>query len=102
MKIGVAAMDETVDAEVSEQFGRCPYFVIVESETLKAEAFSNPAREMSGGAGPAAVQELVNHGAEVVLAGTYGPRAEQALDAAGLRYAEARGKVRDAVTAWKP
>ena len=102
MRIGVAAMGETVDAEVSEQFGRCPYFVIVDAESLETEAFSNPAREMSGGAGPAAVQGLVNHGAEVVLAGTYGPRAEQALDAAGIRYAEARGTVRDAVIAWKP
>ena len=102
MKIGVAAMGETLDAEVSEQFGRCPYFVIVDSESLETETFSNPAREMSGGAGPAAAQELANHGAEVVLAGTYGPPAEQALDAAGIRHAEARGKVRDAVTAWSP
>ena len=102
MKIGVAATDGSLDAEVCPQFGRCPYFVIVDSETLAFEAFSNPAGAMSSGAGPAAVQELVNHGAQVALAGRFGPKAEQALGAAGLRYAEAGGKVRDAVASWKP
>ena len=102
MRIAVAATGETLDAEVSEQFGRCPYFVIVDSETLSFEAVANPGAAMSGGAGPAAVQELVNQGAEVALAGTYGPKAQQALEAAGLRYGEAGGKVRDAVRSWKP
>ena len=100
MKIGVAAMNESLDAEVSEQFGRCPHFLIVDPETLSFEAFSNPAAQMSGGAGPAAVQELVRHGAEVALAGNCGPKAQQALQAAGMRFAEATGTVRDAVGKW--
>lgn len=101
MKIGVASTGETLDAEVSDRFGRCPCFLIVDSETLSFEVVANSANDMVGGAGPAAVQELVNHGVEVVLAEKYGPKAQQALEAAGLRFAETRGTVRDAVTGWK-
>lgn len=102
MKIAVASTEGSLDAQVSEQFGRCQYFLIVDAETLHFEAFSNPARGMAGGAGPAAVQELANRKADVVLAGKFGPRAQQALAAAGMRYAEAAGEVRDAVAGWRP
>ena len=98
MKIGVAATGGSLDAQVSEQFGRCRYFLVVDSETLRFEAFSNPASSLAGGAGPAAVRELVNRGADVVLAGKFGPKARQALEAAGVRYVEATGKVREAIT----
>ena len=101
MKIGVAATGGSLDAEVSQQFGRCRYFLIVDSETLRFEAFSNPASGMAGGAGPAAVRELANRGAEVALAGGFGPNAQQALDAASIRYVEASGKAREAVVALK-
>ncbi len=99
MKIGVAAAGGSLDAEVSQQLGRCAYFVIVDSETMRFEAFSNPAAGMAGGAGPAAVRELANRGVEVVLAGGCGPNAESALEAAGIRFSQASGKVRDAVAA---
>lgn len=97
MKIGVAAMGESLDVQVSGQFGRCPYFVIVDPETLEFEAFSNPAAQMPGGAGPAAVQELVNHGVNTAVAGRIGPKAEQALEAAGIKFSAATGTVREAV-----
>ena len=102
MKIAVAATSGSLEADVSPNFGRCPAFVIVDSESLEFEAFDNPAREMSGGAGPAAVQEIANHGAEMVLAGQFGPKALQALRKAGIRQMEATGTVRDAVTGLKP
>lgn len=100
MKIGVAATGGSLDAEVAEQFGRCSWFVVVDSDTLHFEAFSNPAHAMASGAGPAAVKGLVDRGAQLVLAGKFGPKAEQALEAAGVRYAEASGKIRAAVAHW--
>jgi len=99
MKIAVAATGGSLDAQVADQFGRCRFFLIVDSESLRFEAFSNPASGMAGGAGPAAAQELARRGAQVVLAGTFGPRAQQALQAAGIRYVESSGKVRDAIAA---
>jgi len=101
MIIAVAATGGSLDAQVSEQFGRCRYFLIVDTETLRFEAFSNPAAGMTTGAGPAGVQEIVNRHAELVLAGQFGPKAQQALAAAGIRHQQATGKVRDAVARWK-
>jgi len=99
MKIGVAAMGESLDADVSDQFARCPFFLIVDSQSMGFESFANPAAAMPGGAGPAAVQEIVNRGARVAVAGRLGPKAEQALQAAGLRFVAASGRIRDAVAA---
>lgn len=100
MKIGVAAMDASLDANVSAHFGRAPYFVFVDSETLTFEAIANPCAAMAGGAGPSSVQEMIRRGAGVVLAGQFGPKAEFALQAAGLQYAQVAGTVRDAVGRW--
>lgn len=100
MKIGVAATGGSLDADVAEQFGRCRWFILVDSETLRFEAFLNPAGTLSSGAGPASVKLVRDRGAEAILAGKFGPKAQQAMDAAGLRYAEASGKVRAAVTQW--
>ena len=41
-----------MEAEVEPRFGRCAYFLIVDSETMHFEAFSNPATSLGGGAGP--------------------------------------------------
>jgi predicted Fe-Mo cluster-binding NifX family protein len=97
MKIAVAAMGESLDAEVSGQFARCPYFVIVDSQTQQCEAFSNPAASAAGGAGPAAVRELAGRGVTVALAGRVGPNAERALEAAGIKFVPASGRAADAV-----
>jgi predicted Fe-Mo cluster-binding NifX family protein len=85
MKIAVSATGGSMSALVSEQFGRCAYFLIVDSETMKFEPVSNPATGMSGGAGPEAVRVIASKGAELALTGRVGPNAENALKAAGIR-----------------
>ena len=97
MKIGVSAMGDSCDADVSPQFARCPYFVIVDSETRACEAFDNTAQEASHGAGPMAVRALADRGVSVVLAGKIGPNAEQALAAAGIEFGQAEGQISDAI-----
>jgi predicted Fe-Mo cluster-binding NifX family protein len=97
MKIGVACTGSSLDDQVSERFGRCPYLLIVDSESRDVEPVANPGASMSGGAGPAAVNELVNRGVEVALAGEFGPKAQRALDTAGVRSVKASGKVSDAL-----
>ncbi|MBD3383969.1 dinitrogenase iron-molybdenum cofactor biosynthesis protein [candidate division KSB1 bacterium] len=98
MKIAVSATGGSKAAKVESRFGRCAYFVIVDSETMKFTAFTNPAGNAPGGAGPAAVQEIHKHGAEVVLTGQVGPQAERALQAADIKIVtNAGGTVEEAV-----
>ncbi len=97
MKVGVACLGSSLTDEVSPQFGRCPFFLIVDSETMKYQAIDNPGAAASGAAGPAAVNELVNNNVEAVLAGEFGPKAQHALDLAGVRAIIASGPAQQAV-----
>jgi predicted Fe-Mo cluster-binding NifX family protein len=102
MKIGISATGGSMDAQVEPRFGRCPFFVIVDSETMKFDAFTNPATSLSGGAGPRTVQEFKQRGAEVVLTGHVGPNAQTALEQSGLVVVtDVSGTVREAVEAYR-
>jgi len=98
MKIAVTATGGSMSAQVDERFGRCAYFVIVDSETMKFTAFANPASELSGGSGPAAVREIAKQGVQVILTGRVGGNAQTALDAAGIKVeVGSTGTVKEAI-----
>jgi len=50
-KICVTASAPDLDAEIDPRFGRCAYFLIVDSETMRFEAISNSSAKAAGGAG---------------------------------------------------
>ncbi len=85
MKIAVTAKGGSIHAQMDERFGRCEYFIIVDSDTMKFNALFNPGMDASGGAGPAAAKKIAQQGAEVLITGNVGVNAKQALDAAGIR-----------------
>ena len=84
MKLVVSSQDGKFDSPFSARFGRCDTFVFIDTESRQWEAKPNPAAAARGGAGPQAVQFLVNNGAEAVVSGRYGPNAYSALEAAGI------------------
>lgn len=92
MKIVITANNNTIDAPFSSRFGRCAYFIVVDTETKAWQAFTNPAADAGGGAGPQAVQFIAEQGAEAIVSGRYGPNAFTALQAAGLRAFLGKGK----------
>ncbi|NQE53522.1 hypothetical protein C5S29_08005, partial [ANME-1 cluster archaeon GoMg3.2] len=51
MKICITATAGDLNAQVDPRFGRCQYFVIVDSETMAFEAMANEAIAAPGGAG---------------------------------------------------
>jgi predicted Fe-Mo cluster-binding NifX family protein len=63
MKICVTATAGDVNAQVDPRFGRCQYFVFVDSDTMAFEAMANEAIAAPGGAGIQAAQAVVNTGA---------------------------------------
>lgn len=85
MKICVSASVGNLDASVDPRFGRCPYFVVVDSETMSFEAIPNMAAGAMGGAGIQAAQAVAGKGVKVVITGNVGPNAFQALSAAGIK-----------------
>jgi len=100
MIIAVTSTGGSMEALVSEQFGRCQYFLIVDTDTMKFEAVSNPGEQMQSGAGPKAAEIIINKGAKVVLTGHVGDKAEEVLKRGGVNIIDGfKGteKVKDAV-----
>lgn len=101
LKVAVAAQGQGLDSPVDMRFGRAPFFLVVDSETLDYEVITNPAVQAPGGAGIQTVQLLVRSGVGAVVAGNVGPNAMSALRAAGVQVLAARGAtVRENVQAF--
>ena len=84
MNIAITATEPSLDAKVDPRFGRCPFFLIVDTDTLKFEALENPNLMLGGGAGIQAAQLMAGKGVQFVLTGNCGPNAYQTLSAAGI------------------
>jgi predicted Fe-Mo cluster-binding NifX family protein len=91
MRIAISSSDGKFDTPFSPRFGRCEYFIFVDSETREWKAKDNPAVSARGGAGPQAVQFLANNGVEAAISGKFGPNAYSSLEAAGIQAYEADG-----------
>lgn len=102
MRIAVSAASGSLDAQVDPRFGRCRYFVIVDTETMGFEGLPNMSMSAPSGAGIQAAQTLANRSVQTVLTGNVGPNAFQALSAAGINIVTGVfGTVRDAVERFK-
>lgn len=102
MKICVTAVSVSLDAQIDPRFGRCKYFLIVNSETMESKAILNEAFQAAHGAGIQAAQTVANSGVEVVITGNVGPNAFRVLSAAGITIVTGvSGSVRDAVEKYK-
>ena len=102
MKICVSAVTNSLDAQIDPRFGRCQYFVLVDSDTMEFKAFSNVASGAMGGAGIQAAQTVAQKGARVVVTGNVGPNAYKVLSAAGIRIVTGvSGTVEEAVERYK-
>lgn len=102
MKIAVTSTGTDLDVEVDPRFGRCRYLVIIDPETMQWEAVENLNAQATSGAGIATAQAVVDKGAEVLITGECGPKAQQALAAGGVQVVTGvRGTVREVVEAYR-
>lgn len=102
MRIAVTAQQPSLDAAVDPRFGRCPCFVVVETETLDFEVLENPNVMLGGGAGIQSSQLMAEKGVQCVLTGNCGPNAYQTLSAVGIQViVGCSGVVRDVVEQFK-
>ena len=102
MKIAISSSGTDQSAQVDPRFGRCQYFIIVDTDSGKTDAIPNAAQSAGGGAGIQAAQTIADQGAETVLTGNVGPNAHRALQAAKISVATGvSGTVSDAVKAFQ-
>jgi predicted Fe-Mo cluster-binding NifX family protein len=102
VKIAISATEPSLDAEVDPRFGRCRYFIIIDSDTMQYETVENGGSLAGGGAGISSAQIIADKGVQAVLTGNCGPNAFQVLSAAGIKVLVGiTGKVQDAVRDYK-
>jgi predicted Fe-Mo cluster-binding NifX family protein len=102
MKIAITATAPTLDADVDPRFGRCAYFLIVDTDTMEFEAVENANAALGGGAGIQSGQLMASRNVKFVLTGNCGPNAHATLSAAGIGVVPGcSGTVRDAVERFK-
>jgi len=98
MKVAVSANGNDLDAPIDPRFGRCAFFIIVDTDDMSFEVFDNESVALSGGAGIQAAQFLASKGAKVIITGNIGPNAVTALSAAGIQMVTGQtGTIRQAV-----
>lgn len=102
MKMCISASSGNLDANVDSRFGRCPYFVIVDSETMEFKVISNESTNAAHGAGIQAAQTVANMGVKVVITGNVGPNAFNVLSATGIKIVTgASGSIKESVEKYK-
>lgn len=102
MKICISSTGKDLNAEVDQRFGRCQYFLIIDSDTMDMKTLSNEATLSTGGAGIQAAQIVTKEKVDIVLTGNIGPNAFQILQAAGITvFTGAEGTIREVLENYK-
>ena len=102
MKIAITSEGQSPEAAIDPRFGRCKYFLIIDTDTGNFEAVENSHAQNSGGAGIQAGQLVVSKGVEVILTGNMGPNAFQVVQSAGIKVITGvSGKISDVFEGYK-
>lgn len=102
MKIAVTSTGPTLTDSVEARFGRCAYFLIIDTDTMQCEPIENPNIALGGGAGIQSAQLMSEKGVTTVLTGNCGPNAFNVFGQAGIEViVGVSGTVRNAVEQFK-
>lgn len=99
MKIAISAQGPDMNSQVDPRFGRAAYFIIYDTAGNAFEVLQNTENAAAAqGAGIQAAQLVANQAVDIVVSGNMGPKAFDALRAAGIRMvAWEKGTVAEAV-----
>ncbi|HDZ35419.1 MAG TPA: dinitrogenase iron-molybdenum cofactor [Thermococcus sp.] len=89
MRIAIPTNGGGLEDTVAPLFARAPAFLIADVDekgnVINSEVIQNGAAVAGGGAGPMALQTLINEGVEAIVAPQVGPNALGAIQAAGIK-----------------
>jgi predicted Fe-Mo cluster-binding NifX family protein len=103
MKAIITAQAGNLDASVDPRFGRAKHFILYDTDTGDFTAHSNEQNiNAAQGAGIQAAQSVAQLGPDVVITGNVGPKAFEALRAAGISVCVgASGTVQEALAVYQ-
>ena len=102
MKICITSQGNDLEAQVDPRFGRCQYFIIVDTDTDETDVSENPNKDGMGGVGVQSGQLMAEKQVKVVLTGNVGPNAFQTLQAGGIEVITGvSGKIKEVIEKYK-
>ena len=84
MKICIPSYGPTLDSRPQPVFGRCEYFIFVDSASLDFVSDSNPNASEPDFSGIMSAQFVISKGATVLVTDQIGDKAKAVLEAAGV------------------
>jgi predicted Fe-Mo cluster-binding NifX family protein len=81
MKVAVSAAGKNIESVIDERFGRCRYFIILETDDMSYEVIENTNADLSTSAGIQSASLVASKGVELVITGNCGPKAMQVFAA---------------------
>ncbi len=101
MKIAIPVDYNSIETNVCISFGRCPYFLIYDTETSKKTFLENKAAASPGGAGIKAAQIIVDAGVGALVTPRCGKNAADVLEPANIKiYASLNASAEDNINAF--
>ena len=102
MLVAVTAKGTHLSDEVDPRFGRAPYILVVDTETMNYESLDNSENVNAfKGAGIQAATMVADKGAKVLMTGYCGPNAFKTVQAAGMKVvSDVTGTVEQAIKAF--
>jgi predicted Fe-Mo cluster-binding NifX family protein len=102
MKVVISATGKDLEATVDERFGRCQYFIIVETDDMSYEVIDNVNADLSTSAGIQSASYVASTGAEAVITGNCGPKAMQVFAETNVRIILGQhGVIKDVIQKFK-
>jgi predicted Fe-Mo cluster-binding NifX family protein len=93
-KIAISSEGPTLEDKVDPRFGRAAGFVIADPEDMTSTYIDNgTSQTRAQGAGIQAAETVAGHDVSAILTGYVGPKAFQALSAAGIKVAQDLGNI---------
>lgn len=102
MKVAVSSTGTDLTSRIDERFGRCRYFLIVETDDMSVEIIKNPNADLSTGAGIQSTSLVADKGVAAVITGNCGPKARRVFAETNIELIPGQhGVIRDVIEKYK-
>ncbi len=102
MKICISSTGKDLSSQIDPRFGRCAYFMIIQTDNMGMEVFENEYKSLGGGAGIQSAGFVHSKGVTAVLTGNCGPNAMKVFSENSIKaFTGQAGVIKDVVEKFK-